>query len=183
MKNYYSGKGGPRLEDLLGRKVAVILIGMQESFIKKLKQGEADRIITNQLTVLNLCRQLGVPVVVLEIKKEMHGETAEVLMNEARKNARFLSIDSEHNDSFSGTGLDLHLKHLEAEELLLMGIYDYACIKYTAETAIKKGYKIITSDEVIAGPYYRKDDNMDQWFKKKGAWLMDIGIFPEALAA
>ena len=183
MKKHYPIGGGPRPEDFLGKRAVVVLIGMQDRFIAKLKPGEADRIILNQLAILKLCRQLDIPVVVSEIKKEIHGATAEVLINEAKKNTRFLLMDCEHNDSFSGTKLDSYLKNFDAEAIFLMGIHDYACIKYTAETAIKKGYKIMTSDEVIAGPYYRTGDNVGQWFEKNGICFRTVDIFPETLAA
>ena len=159
--------------------IVVMLMDMQDRFVKKLRLKEAERIIliSKQLTILGLCRQFNIPVIVSEIRKDLHGATIKILMDEAKKNTQFHLISKENNNGFSGTDLDPYLKSICGKKLFFMGINDYACIKHTAESSIKNGYEIMTSKDVISGPYYRVDDKIDQWFKSEGTCFGSIEEF------
>ena len=177
--SHCSEDGGLMAGDCIINGFVVMLMDMQERFIKKLRLKEADRIvlISKQLTILKLCRQFNIPVVVSEIRRDLHGATIKILMDEAEKNTQCHLISKESNNGFLGTGLDSYLKSIGGKKLFFFGINDYACIKHTAESSIKNGYEIMTSKDVISGPYYRVDDNIDQWFKSEGICFSFIEEF------
>ena len=174
MKNSHCSKNGEK-------GVAVLLFDMQPRFIAKLRSGEADRIKANQLIILEYCREFGIPVIVLTLRKDLHGPTAEVLMNEIERNTQAFPIDRESNDGFRRTELESHLKAICVRRLFFVGIFDYAAIRHTAETAIKLNYEIMTSDTVIAGPRYRTDDKVAEWFESKGICFDSIEEFMKVI--
>ena len=66
-------------EDML----VVILIDMQQFFIRGLKKENKERIIANQIFIIRWCAQENIPIVVLEYEK--YGETIDVLIEELKK--------------------------------------------------------------------------------------------------
>ena len=164
------------------KSVEVILVDMQTSFVQELREGELDRIVPKQLATLKHCKQFGIPVVVLELDASYYGETIKVLIGEAKKNPYFRLIGKEFNSGFIGTDLDSHLKLLGAKKLFIMGINADFCVKKTADDAIKRGYEIITSNEVISGQYCHSKSNSVDWFKSNGHCIETIDEFPKIIS-
>jgi len=162
-------------------KIAVILIDMQKSFVDRLRRGEAKRIIPKQLTVLERCNKLGIPVIVLELRKSEFGETVEVLIKKAKKNSNFYLIAKSYDDGFIETELHSHLRSLKIKKLFLMGINADYCVRETGKGAIDKGYKIITSEEVIAGQTDHSNDNSIPWFSSNGSCIGSVKKFAEVI--
>lgn len=169
------------IKDKVSKKCAVILVDMQETFVKNLRDGEADRIIPKQLEVLNYCNQFDIPVVVLEMRRWEFGETIDVLITEARKNFKFHLIGKVYDDGFESTKLHTHLKKLGIKKVFLMGINADFCVIETARGAIDRGYKIITSKEVISGQSHHSPDNSIGWFSSNGNCLNKVDEFVKAI--
>lgn len=144
---------------------AVILVDMQKRFIENLRHGEANRIIPKQLAVLKYCLSANTPIIVLEFKAFEYGATIEILLEEAKKNPNFYLISKYWHSGFEETDLDNYLKLIGAKNFFLMGINADFCVRSTARDAIRIGYKIITSNEVISGQsHHRSDNNSDPVF-------------------
>ncbi len=170
-------------EEKLRKLLAVILIDMQEDFVKDLRAGEAKRIIPNQLEILKYCNQFSIPIVVLELNVQSYGKTNEILLNEAKKNHHFRLIGKEYDNGFFKTELDYHLKALGIKKLFIMGINANYCVKETARGAIDNGYKIMTSNEVISGQSGHSRYNSIDWFKSNGRCVDTVNEFAEEAIA
>jgi nicotinamidase-related amidase len=147
--------------------IALILVDMQTKFVKKLREGEASRIIPNQLAVIEHCNRANIPIIVLELRKREFGKTIRTLTSAAKKNPRFLLIEKEYDSGFNETALYSYLKSLDIKRLFIIGINTDYCVKATASDAIKLGYEILTSNQVISGQSGHREDNSIRWFKSK----------------
>ena len=76
-------------------------------------------------------------------------------------------IEKQYNDGFSGTDLKDTLEKMGAKRLLLMGINSDSCVRETADSALKFGFKIVTSKDVIAS----RNTNGIFWYKRNGGVL------------
>ena len=144
--------------------LAVILIDMQRSFIKNLNKKEKNHIILNQILMIRWCAQRDIPIIVLEY--EGYEKTINILTKELQKVKNLTIIKKSHDDGFLNTELDDVLKKIGTKNLFLMGINAGACVIRTAQGAIKKGYFIITSDDVING----NRDNLS-WYERNGVLI------------
>lgn len=167
VKSLFAGNAGD-----LPISTAVILVDMQEGFIRNLRYGECDRIIPNQLEILRHCCSVNIPVVVLEFFG--FGPTIRTLKKEVKKNPNHRYIKKDYDSGFYRTALHAHLQSLGVKHIFLMGINADYCVKDTAEDAIKKGYKIITCNEVISGQYHHSHDNSVPWFRANGRYVNAI---------
>ena len=154
--------------------LAVVLIDMQEKFVGRLRDGEAERIIARQLAVLKHCVRAKIPVVVLELKSYNYGHTIKILLRAALKTPKCRVIKKDYNSGFQETRLNSYLKSIGVENLLIMGINADYCVKSTAEHAIYLGYRIITSNEVISGQKFHSLDNSIEWFKSNGNCIDNV---------
>lgn len=136
------------IPDILPENLAVILIDMQDYFIDS---NEKRNLIPNQLLVLNFCRIKNIPVAVFEYRNR--GETTTMLKKEIVKFSpeNICTFIKRSDDAFSVEDFDGWLKEKNIQTLLLMGINACFCVYDTANSAIKNGYKIMTSDTLIAG--------------------------------
>lgn len=146
--------------------LVVILIDMQQEFINEFKHGEEKRIIPKQISVIRQCARFGIPVVVLEYRN--CGHTIAALADELKNVANVKTIVKRQNDGFKNTALEYKLRDMNAKQLFFMGINSQYCVKETAESAIKLGFTVVTSNDVITGP---NDDNDIDWYKKNGTVL------------
>jgi len=128
--------------------LAVLLIDMQSGFINT---EEKRKLIPNQISVLNQCFKKEIPVIIVEFEGE--GKTDDALLKVVENNhtSACHKITKSVNDAFSEKELNNLLKKIKAKTLLLMGINACACVFETAVTAKRKGYELITSEDLIAG--------------------------------
>lgn len=130
------------------RGLAVILVDMQDHFVGMLGADDKECLIRNQTTILKECAEHGVPVVVLEYVG--HGKTVYPLAELVAKVPKTVTIAKCCDDGFSGTDLDVHLIGLKAKSVILMGVNASFCVKETAQSAVRLGYQVFTSDRLIA---------------------------------
>jgi nicotinamidase-related amidase len=155
-----------RFSDVLKKNLCVILVDMQEYYIRQLRDGDADRIIPQQKKILEWCANNDIPVVVLEFRGE--GQTREDLNVLVSKVPTHIHIVKTTDSGFTYTILDEWLKSKEIKSLLLMGINACHCVKDTAADAVNLGYKIYTSSDLIGGMNHHDDDNAIGWYSKNG---------------
>ena len=150
--------------------VIPVLIDMQEKFINCLREGGGHEILIHQVDVICFCAKYDIPLVVLRFNGM--GPTLPDLQKEIKKIPRTRDFVKKNQSGFGNIRLGKQLKKWGANTLLLMGIYEDNCVKQTAKDAIKKGFKIATSPQLISGPDYPEYDNL-LWYKEKGIFVQD----------
>ena len=160
------------------RKQAVLLIDMQDSFVDYLPEGEADRIIRNQIKVIRRCGREGIPIGLVEYESE--GRTIDSLLDEIEEikdDTHIFYVLKHCDNAFRETELEETLRRLGIEELCLMGINASACVWDTAEDAVKKGFLIVTGPDVIADCLGVHTSESSDWYRKNGRWIVPAAAF------
>ncbi|NTU99339.1 cysteine hydrolase [Candidatus Falkowbacteria bacterium] len=178
-RNAVPGRKLSEIEVFNQGSIAVVLIDMQDEYVCKLRNGESKRIIPNQVTVLKYCNKMNIPVIVLEYRG--CGNTLTGLMKEARKNRKFKLFIKDYNSGFRMPELNEYLQELGVKKIFFMGINADWCVKDTAEDALKYGYEIMTSNEVISGQDHHRRDNNVPWFVNNGCYLHSVSALATVL--
>lgn len=149
-------------------KTAVLLIDMQPYFIDT---DEKKDLIPKQVSVLNASHDIPVIVVEYDGKGRTEDQLNEVIRANHRNN--HYTIIKSSDDAFTEAGLSKVLKEVQAKSLVLMGINACACVFRTAKSAVKKGYRIFISEDLIAGYCYRCDE------EERRAWYREHSVYME----
>ncbi len=163
----------------MGRKIdlrglCVLLIDMQDKFVEK--NYRKMRIVPNQVRILEFCNANLVPIVIFEYAG--FGKTIEnirsVVENRSGNNIHFL--EKKYNDAFYNTKLDSLLETLKTKTILIMGINAGFCVYETTQSALFKGYQVVTSRDLIAG--YRSKKHKSPctgayWYQKNTLFFED----------
>jgi len=156
--------------DQLTDETLVVLIDMQWRFTDALRYGALDRILPNQIMVLEKAKDLGISVAILEFDE--CGQTLPVLMAKARACHDYHVFTKNRDSGFSSHKfIEWLRKHEKVETLFLMGINAGFCVKGTATDAIRYGYRIATNPDVIAGQSHHKSNDYIDWFSMNGSLL------------
>lgn len=162
-------------------KTAILLIDMQDQYLgeENVNIPEVKRMIKRQTEIIKYAQSNNIPIYSLEggvmwtddedcKVYESFGQTTESLQNVLDKGNYDLVIKGSPS-GFGGTELDSFLKERGISDLVLMGVYASDCILATGKDAIQRGYKIITSPEIIEDNKHRKmqNESMD-WYKENG---------------
>ncbi len=156
--------------------LAVLLIDMQKKFVRNLREKEAERIIPNQIHIIQLCKKENIPFFVLELDKDDYGETISELKEEISQleQGMVTFIQKTSNSGFKNTDLEILLKNREIKKIFFMGINADYCVHATASDALKKGFEIVTSNDVISGQDHHSRNNSIDWYKNNGACLDSV---------
>jgi nicotinamidase-related amidase len=150
---------------------AVLLIDMQDGFVMDLFPKERKRLVAKQKKIIKDCARLDIPLIVFEYFS--YGDTLEELMLEVDNVPRHWLLSKKVDSGFYRTGLSHILRKLGADTLVLTGINASHCVATTAQSAVKKGYKIVTGENFIADCSCRSCQNMG----KSRAWFAVNGTF------
>lgn len=155
-------------------KLAVVLIDMQRRFVKNLSKKEIKKILKAQLVIIEeLCVKKGVPLVILNyagygpVLRTLAREVLKAPAREALKAPAREAFKKHVWDGFRSKKFVSHLRELEVDTLLLMGVYADCCVKATAESAIANGYEIVTASSLVAGTDLDYGGSA-RWYKKNG---------------
>lgn len=152
-------------------ELAVLLIDMQTDFIANLDLREINRIVRNQIEIIRRCRRDSIPLFIIEYNN--HGETIGELKKELFGiDIRY--IKKNNDDAFIDTQLHNLLSEKKIKTLFLMGVNAGACVLYTAEGALDKGYQVMTSFAVMS-------DIDDNYFFSSIFWFEENTAFFEVL--
>jgi nicotinamidase-related amidase len=163
----------------LKKDIVLIVVDMQDFFLKNFTRSTKDKLIENQIQVIKASIKNHVPIILLEYKAggKLRGKTTRKIL-EVFKPKPTSIIVKENNSGFTNTNLDIILKELKAKKLILMGANANACVQDTALGALKRGYKVITSKGVIASGS-RKDFSFSsqngKWWKEHTLLLDNVG--------
>ena len=148
--------------DKATNKFAVIIVDMQDFFLKNFDVDVRKTLIKNQLKVLGICAERKLPLIVLEFKCRgiFRGETTNALKQKI-KNIPHIKIIKENNSGFTQTNLDKILRDAKCKKIFIMGINANACVQDTAIGALHRSYKVAISKGTTASTS-RKDMNFSK---------------------
>lgn len=152
-------------------KLVVILVDMQDFFLKKVTRENRERIIPNQIKIIAFCAKNKVPFIVLEYKNR--GKTTRILSEKIKRLPITKTITKEHNSGFRDTDLAEILKEIGTRKVLLMGINASGCVQDTAIGALYRGYGIVTASSVIAS-FSERDRHLAtsrKWYTENGKYF------------
>ena len=169
-------------EKVSSKKLAVLLIDMQDSFLEEILEEEKKTEIPYQLEVLDYCKDNNIPVFVLEYFR--FGETTRVLKEKVDSLPVKEYVTKHYDNGFIETDLEARLRKYGTETVLLMGVNASACVILTAKGALNAGFKIMTSKDLIAdsdwhvteefiikenGSHGESDESVP-WYKEHGIY-------------
>ena len=155
--------------------LVVLLIDMQDGFCGEMQSPRRQKLVSAQKRILYQCAVKGAPLIVIEY--EGCGETIEELSEPISKVRNKVRILKSTDNAFSGYSHDSilgkTLKSIKARTLLLMGVNMSGCVLDTAQSAVRFGYGVETSRNLITDAL-STDWMMDwSWYKFTGV-LRDI---------
>jgi len=145
-------------------KPVVIVIDMLEEFVYgRLKSPQAQLIVPVIKKIVEAARQNGVPVIYVadnhlpyDPELRVWGEHAMIGSREARiiedlkPSERDIVLYKRNYSGFRDTGLDIILRSLGVDTVILTGIHTHICVLHTAWDAFYYGYKIIVVKDGVA---------------------------------
>ncbi len=158
-------------------KTAVILIDMQDFFLKQHTPENRRALIANQSKVIECCQKNKIPLILFEYKTRgiYRGSTTKSLLEKIKKVPEVLTLIKESNSAFTDTDLHAILTAMKCKKLLVMGINANACVQDTTISAIQRGYKVVIAKGLTASTL---QDGKD-FSPKNEAWYKEHSLFLE----
>jgi len=142
---------------------ALIIIDMTKDFVYgKLKCERALNIIPNLKRLIEKFRRLGLPIIYVsdshlpvdpEIKiwgeHSMKGSEDAKIIDEIAPEKNDYVLEKRVYSAFYETGLDLLLRSLGVDTVILTGLHTNICVRHTAADAFFRGYKIIIPSDAV----------------------------------
>ena len=147
-------------------KLAIVIVDMQEHFLNYVSKEELDKEQPNYFKILEYAKKKDIPVVVLEYRLKDYDRTIPELRSEVKSLDQKLFIEKQYNNGFLGTDLGKQLKCAGVEKILIMGIFASYCVRDTANGAVRAGFKVYASKDIIADREDVKRGESSEWFKK-----------------
>lgn len=154
------------------KNIAILIIDMQRDFIDKGSPIECPggrEIIVSIQRLLSVARQKKIPVIYtqeahrsqgVDFGRELDGEEPvhcvegtpgiEIVPDLARQQGDFLIVKRRYS-AFFATDLDLLLRGLNIDTLVLSGVATDVCVRATAQDAQQLNYWVIVPEECVAG--------------------------------
>lgn len=158
-------------ELVLSKKVALLIIDMQNEFISEggaIKCPSGQDIIPNIKKLLKLIREKEISVIYtqelhrtqkVDFGRELGEEPehclegswgAEIISELTPREEDFL-IPKRRYSAFFATDLEILLKGLDIDTLIITGVVTDICVRATAQDAQQLDYKVIVPEECVAG--------------------------------
>ena len=159
-------------------KLVVVMIDMQDFFLKNLKTEIRKALVANQLKILELCVKNKIPVIIFEYKAGgvKRGRTTRILQRKIECVPETLIKIKENNSGFRGTNISSVLEGMKCKKILLMGINANGCVQDTAIGALRRGYRVMVSKGLMASTS-RKDIGMS---RKNEKWYLQNCLLLES---
>ena len=145
-------------------KTAIVVIDMLNDFVTgSLKCERAQRIIPNIQRLLKVARKKRMPIIYTNdthlpgIDEELElwpqhaivGTKGAEIIEELKPRKDDYVIQKRRYSAFFGTYLDLLLRELKVDTLVLVGLVTNVCIQNTAADAFFRGYRIIVPEDCV----------------------------------
>jgi len=146
-------------------RYAVLVIDMLEEFVKgRLKAPAAEKIVPKISRLLEHARSKNIPVIYLadshykgvdfELKlwgdHAIKGSPESKIIDELKPRDGDYVIYKRRYDGFMFTDLDMLLRELGVDTVILTGIHTHICVQNTALGAFYRGYKVIVPRDCVA---------------------------------
>ena len=163
---------------LAPRQTAVLVIDMLNDFCKP---GGAmvlpgyERLLSPQQTVIDAARRSGAAVIFVVdnhrqnvrrdrefLKRTPHcieNTWGAKVIDELGARPTDLFVIKRRYSAFFGTDLDLTLRDLDIESLIIMGVVTNICVRSTVHDAFFLGYKVIVPEDCVAATGPREQDS------------------------
>jgi len=153
-------------------KTAIIVIDMLKDFVYgALKCDRALRIIPNIKNLINVAREKNIPIIygndahLPEIDKEfdlwgshaVKGTEGAEVIDELKPDKKDYIIGKRRYSVFFQTDLDLLLRELKVDTVILTGLHTNVCVRHTAADAFFRGYNIIIPEDCVEA--FTKEDH------------------------
>lgn len=161
-------------------KTAVIVVDMLNDFVTgALKCKRAKRIIPNIQRLLDFARKKRIPVIYTNdthlpgIDEEFElwpahalvGTKGAEVIDELKPEKGDYVIQKRRYSAFFGTHLDLLLRELKVDTLVLVGLGTNVCIQNTAADAFFRGYRIIVPEDCVEATTEEAHKNAIEYMK------------------
>lgn len=146
-------------------RYAVLVIDMLEEFVRgRLKAENAEKIIPHIKRLLDFARRHGIPVI-HAVDQHYEGIDGEFrlwgphavrggresrIVEELGPEKGDFIVSKRRYDAFVYTDLDLLLRELGVDTLIVTGIHTHICVQQTVLGAFYRGYKVIVPVECVA---------------------------------
>ncbi len=145
-------------------KMGVVVVDMVNDFITGvLKCGRARRIIPYIQSLLDFSRKKGTPIIYANdahlpgVDKEFElwpshavvGTNGAEVIDELKPKERDYIIQKRRYSAFYETSLDLLLRELKVDTLVLAGLLTNVCVQHTAADAFFRGYDLIVPKNCV----------------------------------
>ena len=129
---------------------AVLLIDMQSRFMNAIAAADLREVIAAQLKVIRRCRDLGIPVITIEVRPAEYGRTHPRLVAAASRCSKSFQLEKRDDCAFCTSDLIFHLSGLRVWKLFAMGMNACACVIRTVQCALSRGFCVATMKSVLA---------------------------------
>jgi len=132
-------------------------------------------IIPHQIVVLETCKRLGIPVVIMEFAGR--GVTHRKLRDTVSGYTNVHLVEKNDWSAFNGTTLDETLRTLGIDSFLLGGVEASVCLYETAVDAIARGYRVTVCGALTAGygKRYAGSNRSDLWRPNNVNYVEHVG--------
>ncbi len=142
---------------------ALIVDDVLDEFVYgKLKTDKAAKIIPSTKKLVTAARKAGVPVIYAcdahlptdpEIslwgRHAMRGTSGARVVDDLKPTPADYVFEKRVYSSFQGTGLDLLLRNLRVDTVVIVGLYTDICVRHTAADAFQRGYRIVIPSDCV----------------------------------
>ena len=178
----YKQSKNPCLDKIITKgpteKYAVLLIDMQDSLVRNIKDNQ-EILIKSNIEMLEYCSKEDIPLI--ELNYLGYGNTIQEFDTYIASIPRHKKQDKSGRDGFYNPKLREQLEKWEIKHLCLIGIYASLCVKATAQGALNHGYHIATADTLIAD-YNTKSEKVTNWFKENGLYYNHHMLLKERMS-
>jgi nicotinamidase-related amidase len=158
---------------LLPPGMGIIIVDMQDHFLKTVRNPKRDQMVSCQVDVLECAAQNDYPVIVLEYRGS--GPTNKEISDRVKEVRSHDYLTKSRDNGFWNTELNALLRDMQITTLCMMGINASYCVKSTAEGGLEEGLDILTAEPLIADgwdarriPSYTID-----WYKSESVGFFD----------
>ncbi|MEZ0346668.1 MAG: isochorismatase family cysteine hydrolase [Infirmifilum sp.] len=163
-------------------KYAVIVVDMLEEFVRgRLRAENAERIIPNIKRLLDFARERGIPVIYtmdqhyqgIDFETRLwgphaiRGDSESRIVCELAPSPKDFIVPKRRYDAFMFTDLDVLLRELGADTLIITGIHTHICVQQTVLGAFYRGYRTIVPVNCVAAA-------SEEWHKTGLAYMQNF---------
>lgn len=197
----FSAKGSAESADIKPQSTAVLVVDMENDFCV---EGGAmvlpgyEKLIGPQMRVIDAARAAGSPIVFITdahrpnvhrdrefLKRSRHcieGTWGSQVVEALKPRPDDHYVIKRRYSGFFGTDLDMTLKDLEVDSVVVMGVVTNICVRSTVHDAFFLGYKVFVPEDCVAAPTTREQTSSLYDIATCFGWVTDSNEVARAYA-